>query len=582
MKKFFNKIAVLAAATLISPLTTGCLEEAFPENNQITGPQLEKIDKEGLALAISAYMTAYTSDSGLFWDCGFMGFGIWRDVMTADLPVYDNSYDYFRNYGTTINIGNSYVNEVFWQRYYYLIQKCDALLNVSDMDPEGPDAFYVGNALAYRAMAYFDMARFYEYQPTGFAVVDDLAESRHIYGLTVPIITEKTTEAEARVAPRAPFYEIYRFILSDLNLAEKCLKNYTSVTNKVDASLGVVYGLQARFWLELGTRFEESANDLALALQMEDSDLLNKYDHLAISTATDCYKKSADYARKAINSGYTPLTKSQWYDKVSGFNSPNDSWMWCISISSSNSLATTQTWQSFMSYMSPEATYGISTVEYCGGRCIDARLYSTISANDWRKNTWINPDDVGSEEAYNAKYKDVTSLTYADWAKFGQYVGFKFHPGSGNGETSTVGNVISEPLMRVEEMYLIEAEAVTRGQGAGSGKALLEAFMNGHRMEGGTYTCPSSQRAGVIDEIFKQKRIELWGEGLILWDYRRMKKAIERGYPGTNHTGIYRFNSYPGFVAPWTNIYIPDRVKNLNEKFELNPDPSQVVPLWQN
>ncbi len=137
--------------------------------------------------------------------------------------------------------------------------------------------------------------------------------------------------------------------------------------------------------------------------------------------------------------------------------------------------------------------------------------------------------------------------------------------------------------MRIEEIYLIEAEALAHCQGAAAGKQALETFMNTFRMKAGTkYTCKDSSIDGVVEAVFRQKRIELWGEGLILWDYRRLEKAIERGYPGTNHPATYRYNSYAGKVAPWTTFYIPDRVNQLNPACKLNPDPSDAIPtLWK-
>ena len=570
---------LLAASSILTSTLTGCLEEAFPQNSQVTGTQLENVDKAGLASAIPAYMTAWTTD--YYWDLGFMGFGIWRDVMTADFPVYDSSYEYYYQYGTLNGIGNVGVNDIFWQRYYYLIQKCNSVLTVSDQEPGSADSYYVGNALGVRAAAYLDMGRMYEYFQTGFAALDELAESRKIYGLTVPIVDENTTEAQSRVLYRAPYYQLYRFILTDLNKAEQCLASYRTATSKTEMCLGTIYGLKARFWLEVGTRFELQSTDLAAALQMESNEQLASYDRLGIATANDCYRLAAEYARKAINEGFTPLTKTQWFDKTSGFNTPNAAWMWCITISPDNTLATNSNWQSFVSFTSPEPNWGVCTPSYSGGRMINSRLYGEMDANDWRRSTWIDPEEVGSEEAYTAKYAAATSLSYTEFAALSAYVGFKFHPAGGDRTTSANGNAVSVPLMRVEEMYLIEAEAVARGEGAGAGKALLETFMNSFRMEDGTtYSCTTSQRQGVIDEIFKQKRIELWGEGLILWDYRRMKKAIERGYPGTNQPAPYQYNSLPGFVAPWTNIYIPDRVHDLNSNIILNPDPSQSVPKW--
>ncbi|MDR0419244.1 MAG: RagB/SusD family nutrient uptake outer membrane protein, partial [Prevotellaceae bacterium] len=38
-----------------------------------------------------------------------------------------------------------------------------------------------------------------------------------------------------------------------------------------------------------------------------------------------------------------------------------------------------------------------------------------------------------------------------------------------------------------------------------------------------------------VEDIFLQKRLELWGEGHILYDYLRLNKGIDRDYVGSNH-----------------------------------------------
>ena len=156
----------------------------------------------------------------------------------------------------------------------------------------------------------------------------------------------------------------------------------------------------------------------------------------------------------------------------------------------------------------------------------------------------------------------------------------KFHPGSGDRTTATTGNAMSFPLMRVEEMYLIEAEAVGRVSGPAAGAQLLNSFMNLYRYKDGSFSASVASIDDFVDDVFKQKRIEFWGEGQILWDYRRLEKAIVRGYPGTNHYSQFCFNSYPNAVAPWTILYIPDSERNYNTAIVLNPDPSNALTLW--
>ncbi len=586
MKKIFRKPLLFTAITMLSATVSSCLEEAFPEDGSLTQDQVEQADKAALAGAMTSYFTAGGDNP---WDIGYMMFMMWRDAMTTDFPINDNTWDYFNYYPSRLAMGNTYNSGLWWDRGYSHISRANTTIKISSPDPDSEDAYYRGYAYALRAMLYFDMARTFEYKHTDIEALDRSADQRGIWGLTVPIITEETTEADSRHNPRAPFYQMYRFINSDLLQAQTYLKNFHSVASKDTPSLGVAYGLAARFWLELGSRFSRYPEDLAAQVEHETDEALSNYPALGITTATECFRNAADYARKAINEGYTPTTRTQWYDKSSGFNTPIDSWMWAIIISPENWMAKSCTWKSWVSYHCPEATYGMSdATEYAAYRLIDARLYSEMDENDWRRDTWIDPefaamDDSDEKKAeFTSRYSQVTTYNYEDFIKFNAYCGFKFRPAGGNGTTPSVGNAVSVPLMRVEEMYLIEAEALAYCEGAASAKAALEAFMNSYRMtEGTTFSTKASALEDVVNEIWIQKRIELWGEGLLWFDYKRRELAVEKGYIGTNHPALYRYNTYPEAVAPWMNIYIVDRVRDLNQMVILNPDPTGAIKtLW--
>lgn len=563
--------AVLSATLGLT--ATSCLEEAFPTTQASSG-QLETADKAAMSAAIMSKMTEYSSSYDyMYCDLGFGGFQIWYDCMAGNFPPYDSGYDYFYNFNLMNPLGNNNgASILMWMRYYSLASICSNVIKTSDPNNEA-DARYLGNAYAYRAWAYMDLARLFEYKHTGVSYLDGVADSRKIWGLTVPIVTEKTTETETRTKTRAPFYEMYRFIFDDLNRAEESLEGITSVPSKDYASIGVVYGLKARLWMELGSRFDIYPADMSAQLEAENQEALSVYDKLGIHSAADCYNKAIEYAQKA-RQGYTPTTKAQWFDKANGFNTPIDSWMWCVIVNSNSGMVTSEDWHSFPSFLSPEAEYGMCNIDYNIERMIQAKLYAKLQEGDWRKPTWINPNEVGSQSAYNAKYKDVTSLSYEAWSEYPAYTGFKFHPAQGNGKEPTVGNAISYPLMRVEEMYLIEAEAIARTQGAAAAVSALESFMNSYRTEGTTYTCPSMILSDVINEILDQKCIEFWGEGISMWDYKRTERTIQQGYPGTNVPSPYRFNSITGFVAPWLNLFIPEYENGQAPSVILNPDPT--------
>ncbi len=247
MKKIFRKPLLFTAITMLSATVSSCLEEAFPEDGSLTQDQVEQADKAALAGAMTSYFTAGGDNP---WDIGYMMFMMWRDAMTTDFPINDNTWDYFNYYPSQLSMGNTYNSGLWWDRGYSHISRANTTIKISSPDPDSEDAYYRGYAYALRAMLYFDMARTFEYKHTDIEALDRSADQRGIWGLTVPIITEETTEADSRHNPRAPFYQMYRFINSDLLQAQTYLKNFHSVASKDTPSLGVAYGLAARFWLE--------------------------------------------------------------------------------------------------------------------------------------------------------------------------------------------------------------------------------------------------------------------------------------------------------------------------------------------
>ena len=160
----------------------------------------------------------------------------------------------------------------------------------------------------------------------------------------------------------------------------------------------------------------------------------------------------------------------------------------------------------------------------------------------------------------------------ASWAaELPAYSSFKFRPGAGNTSDFNVGSATALPLMRIEEMYLIEAEATAQTSPA-AGKKLIEDFMKTYRYA--TYTCNVSDKDGVVNEIFFQKRVELFGEGQSFFDYKRLNKGVTRGYTGTNFQQSAQFNTTTR--PAWMNFCIvaTEGLNNLAIEKWNNPDPS--------
>ena len=75
------------------------------------------------------------------------------------------------------------------------------------------------------------------------------------------------------------------------------------------------------------------------------------------------------------------------------------------------------------------------------------------------------------------------------------------------------------------------------------------------------------------DNVWWQRRVELWGEGFATFDIKRFEKGITRSYAGTNHPKGYRWNT--DGVPDWMNLCIVGTEVNFNQACTNNPTPIQ-------
>lgn len=561
-----------AALWLLSvPCISSCIEETFPQSGIATAQQVAESSaaQMGQINAIVNFVNAYnTYGLDYSFDFGYSAFGITRDVMCEDFYVYDAYYDYFSWFGTCQELSaNAMANAIYYYYYKFLNNTNNLIRVVDEATADGTSKQYIGIAKTFRAMIYMDMARFYEYKKTGIARLDNEARENNVYGLTVPIVTEQTTEVDARNNPRAPYYTMYKFILDDLESAEILLKDYVRPRKNLPDK-AVINGLKARLWLDIATRTEKNPEALAA---------IKEHVNQEVASATDCYAKAARYAREAIEqSGAIPLTEEEWFggkDYATAFNSIGSaSWMWGSMLTKDNMYSS---YINFIGMISPEQNFGVGNYYYWAIRTISSRLFEQIADDDWRKATWIAPKDAG--QLPGKKYRTILPPSYFTYLP--AYANLKFKPKGGNMDDYMIGAVVDYPLMRVEEMYFIEAEAIAGSRGVAEGIAALRSFMQTYRYA--SYTCT----AGTMDEfrqaLMLQKRIEFWGEGLIYWDYKRLNLSVTRGYPGTNCPVGFRLNSIEGYCAPWFTLYFSKYESNQNKAIVLNPDPSAAIPEWE-
>lgn len=546
MKNIFKPVLVLGLAATFT--LTGCIEEEFPTSS-VSQEQLDNTAAAGKALVyeMPAYMIKFT-DNGWHGSFGYGSMMHIRDLLTGDLLISQkgSSYNQWSSFENTSAMQeNRLLTQYMWNYYTGLVltaNKVAAFYPESNEDPEAQGCRSLG--LAYRAMAYLDMARMYEFLPVTVYTEkygEGLnAKKKNILNLTVPIVTENTSLESAYDNPRASRDSIAAFILSDLDYAEQHI-NQAPFHGPTLPNIAAVYGLKARTYMWLGGgNGPESAKP-------------------------EYYLKAIEYADKAIAAqGGQPLTESEWTDPVNGFNTPdsNTSWMWCCKPEAENDVVMTGiiNWPSHMTF---EAIYGYGSVD--AAPVVDASFYKKVSNNDFRKLSWV----PGQGVLLSVKYADSEVAAAYDYKNQNRLFSIKFRPYQGNIYENSVGSCSAIPVMRLEEMYFIKFEAMAQTGDVTGAKDAYIKFMNDHRMRTKkdgtkyTYTCKATTKEDVIDEIVLSKRIELWGEGQSFFDIKRLNMGVTRFYTDTNWSDASQFNTI-GRPA-WTDVPIVLTEGNSNK-----------------
>lgn len=530
MKNIFKSVLV---GTMSAVALTGCIEEILPTSD-VSQDQLDSSNKAGEALiwAMPSYLVQWNSlgrpqDDEWHGDCGYASLMHIRDFMTGDMCLTGPMLGYDQYYWfslAAIDDRMAYTQFV-WQYHYKMIQTANKACESFSEDSEDAVAKgYRATALAFRAMAYLDASRWCEFLENDKTSPVN-SDGNNVLGLTVPIVTEKTTEEEARNNPRVSREKMVEFILSDLDYAEQNISG-SNLSSPLLPNLSCVYGLKARLYMWI-----------------------------------ENYPKAAEYAKMAM-AGYAPLDEEQWTNVKTGFNSPdNKSWMWAMQYVKENETVQTGICN-WLSFMSLEAYYG-----YAGAGCapaVDASMYERIPDSDFRKLSWVPAD-------FDSPLYDKVSLVVPEDIDYNIYYmplgTVKFRPGEGNYEDSNVGSAVWVPMMRYEEMAFIAMEADAH-QSAAQGKNDLVEFMTNYRDS--EYACDASSVEDVVEEIVFQKRVELWGEGQALWDIKRLNYSVTRSYEGSNWEAEKAFNTQ-GRPA-WVNMIMVRSEPNNNDG----------VRAWQN
>ncbi|CAD0001392.1 RagB/SusD family nutrient uptake outer membrane protein [Flavobacterium chungangense] len=245
---------------------------------------------------------------------------------------------------------------------------------------------------------------------------------------------------------------------------------------------------------------------------------------------------AADYAAKA-KAGIALMTAEEY---VKGFNDFNaNEWMWGSHINE----VQTDYFGNFGAYMS--RNYNSTVIRSCP-KAINSKLYNQIPTTDVRSKLF---DKTGAHTAL---------ALLSTYAKF-PYTSQKFLSINAGDSRCDV------PYMRVAEMYLIEAEAKAR-LGLPDANTVLFTLA---RSRDAAYVLSVKTGQALVDEIWFQRRIELWGEGFRFYDLKRTNSPLDR--TGANHDSAITNNvlSVPATDKRWQWL-IPRAEINANPLIKQN------------
>lgn len=293
--------------------------------------------------------------------------------------------------------------------------------------------------------------------------------------------------------PRVSVEEIYTQMVKDLDAA--IALNATTKANKTHADVWVARGLRAR-----------------VALTMQD------------------YPNAITYAKAVVDGNAYPLMDATAYQ--SGFNNAPglSEVMWA-------SMPTTDQGDTFGSFFAQIAYNANTTYQRGTPKLINSALYAQIPATDVRSKMW--------EAAPTAANFPLPLTTFVRVP----YMSRKFSV-KAIGDPS-LGDV---PLMRSSEMYLILAEAYAKsGQTAPAQNTLYT--LNLKRDPAATLSTATGD--ALLDQIYFNRRIELWGEGFRYLDLKRLNLGLDRTkVPNYTATSVANNMIFPAGDVKW-QFFIP-------------------------
>ena len=516
MKKIFAIISVMSLLVF-----SGCSKDFLDTDptDRVSGTAIFSSPENAMTAVNGLIRLLYVGGWGSSWGAengGLPAYILVQDIKGEDHPMDGSGsgwfyYDYA--YDTFADwTGDAGHQYQMWNFFYTLISNANYILANEDMEGDENYKHYVlGQAYALRSFCYMWLVQ--TYQQNGAINGTSLPG--------VPIYTEPTV-AGSEGKGRGTVKDVYDQANSDIDAAISHLSQSSlGQQHKSHISLAAAYGLKARHAL---VQHDYTAA-LAAAKQAMQGQQLGKWEDVKV--VNDVNKRNV---------------------------------MWGLAIQTDQAIGN----YDIYNHMDADCKSTYSKARHLIGNW----LYDQIPDTDVRKGWWTAPlpdSEWGTAGTANGSRRSwcQKKLVYID-------------------ASASTGDHI---LMRTEEMYLIAAEAACElGQYSEARdyvKAVgelrdseyasrLASKQDNKELNSNTLATPRT----LMDEIFFQRRVELWSETPRLFDLQRRGLCFDRAWDGNNHRATCSaYTSIPGsanFI-----LWIPqsefDGNENMSAETDQNP-----------
>lgn len=485
MKKNLKNLIKMSCLAL---LAVSCGEDFLveePTGATITSNQLADAillnPKLGEATVTGIYATMFTTGTGgttSQQDFGQKGYDIYGDMLSSDMALSTSTYGWYRARITEMQAGTDFTQQENYQvwRYYFRIIN---LSNLVIQSLGGNDAVPETDVNKYtlgQALAMRAHSYFYLTQ----YLINDVEASWN--SPTLPIYTVPGFVGNAKSTTK----EVYDLMESDLTKAITFLDGFTrsskTAVDKPVAQTILAYVLASRRdrWNDVVTLTTDALNGTSASPMTTEFDFTNLATIQAIPDSS-------------IFSGFN--------------NVASTGWMWGVDLNEDIGLSLVSWWGQIDLYSYSYAAYG-------DNKAMDVNLYNSMRPDDLRRLQFLNsPTSSRYLQPYRKFYDEDRVVAGSSQIVKADYI-----------------------YMRYEEPLLLRIEALAKsGQEALAVPALFNFVST--RVGDASYVNALSGQA-LLNEIYKQTRLEFWGEGKSYLAMKRNKATITRGANHLSFVGV--------------------------------------------